>query len=213
MDLKERPRPADELVKEAASYSTATLHEAAGRLGALPSAIKPVAPHFRLCGPAFTVLSPQGDNLWLHRAIYAARPGDILVVDAGGHYESGYWGEIMTHAALQRGLGGVVIDGCVRDGHLLPELGLPVFSRGLCIRGTTKDKQAHGSIDSPITVGDVPVAPGDLVLGDGDGVVVIPQALLPEVLVQARARDEKEAQVIKKLKSGQTTTLELYDLG
>ena len=212
LQQREMTRPAADLVTAASAFSSDTLHEAAGKLGALPSGITPVSPAFRLCGPAFTVLSSPGDNLWLHRAMVAAEPGDILVADVGGHYEAGYWGEIMTHGALSRGLGGVVIDGCVRDGPILRELGLPVFSRGLCIRGTTKNKQLPGGMNVSLRIGDVPVEPGDLVLGDEDGVVVISQATLPEVLAQAKARDEKEAKVIEELKAGRTT-VQLYDLG
>ena len=118
---------------------TATLHEAGGRIGVMPSAIKPVSPTFRVCGPAVTVHSPGGDNLWLHRAIYVAQPGDVLVVHVSGEYDFGYWGEIMSCAAKARGLAGLVIDGCVRDGGILADFGLPVFARGLCIRGTGKD--------------------------------------------------------------------------
>ena len=126
-------------VAAARSLPAATLHEAGGKIGALPSAIKPVAPGMHLCGPAVTVHSPGGDNLWLHRAFEVAQPGDVMVVYASGAYEHGYWGEVMATAAQVRGLAGLVIDACVRDGALLAGIGFPVFSRGLCIRGTSKD--------------------------------------------------------------------------
>lgn len=202
-------RPSATLIEEASTFPTATLHEAAGQRGALPSDIKPVSPSFSICGPAVTVLSPPGDNLWLHRAIYMAQPGDILVIDTGGFYEAGYWGEIMTHAAIQRHLGGVVIDGCARDGRLLQELGLPIFSRGLCIRGTGKDKQAVGGINQPIRIGDVAVFPGDLVVGDYDGVVVIARDSVAEVLAKSKAREDKEAHIVEQLQAGETT-LDIY---
>jgi len=199
------------LIQAIARYSTATLHEAAGQRGALPSSIKPIASEFRICGPALTVRSPAGDNLWLHRAIYAARPGDVLLADTGAVYEAGYWGEIMTQAALQSELGGLVIDGCVRDGKRLRELGLPIFARGLCIRGTTKNKESHGAIQCPIRIGTVAIKTGDLVVGDADGVVVIPRHLLSEVLARAEDRERKETEVIRELKAGRTT-LDIYDL-
>ena len=103
------------VVAAARALPTATLHEAGGKIGALPSIIKPVAAAFRCCGPATTVHSPGGDNLWLHRALDIAQPGDVLVVHVSGAYEHGYWGEIMTTMAKARGLAGLVIEGCVRD--------------------------------------------------------------------------------------------------
>ena len=129
-------RVSADVVAAARTLPAATLHEAGGKIGALPSLIKPVAAAFRCCGPALTVHSPGGDNLWLHRALDIAQPGEVLVVDVSGAYDHGYWGEIMTTMAKARGLAGLVIDGCVRDGVLLEQIGFPVFARGLCIRGT-----------------------------------------------------------------------------
>lgn len=100
-----------ELAASARQFGTASLHEAAGKIGALPRAIKPMAPGFRVCGPAFTVHGPGNDNLWLHRAIVAAHPGDVLVAFVSGAYDAGYWGEIMSTAATAVDLGGLVIDG------------------------------------------------------------------------------------------------------
>src|ERR1700752_683357 len=102
---------------------TATLHEAAGRIGALPSAIKPTSDSFALAGPAFTVHFPPNDNLWIHRALSVATAGDILVVYTSGFYEAGYWGEIMSTAAKAARLGGLVIDACVRDRRALGACG------------------------------------------------------------------------------------------
>jgi 4-hydroxy-4-methyl-2-oxoglutarate aldolase len=202
-----RPDPA--LVKKAAAISTATLHEAGGQLGALPSAIKPVDPAFALGGPAFTVHSPPGDNLWLHRAIAVAQPGDVLVVYVDGIYEHGYWGEIMSTAAQARKLGGLVIDGCVRDGAVLGKVGFPVFARGLCIRGTGKSFDARGWMNSPITIADITVHPGDMVVGDTDGVVVIPREQLAKTIENSASREAKEADIMAKLRGG-ATTIDLY---
>ncbi|HXZ07970.1 MAG TPA: RraA family protein, partial [Paraburkholderia sp.] len=138
------------VVEAARNLPAAALHEAGGKIGVLPTSIKPVAPGFRVCGPAFTVHSPGGDNLWLHRAIIAAQPGDVLVVYTNGVYDHGYWGEVMTTAAKVRGLAGLVIDGCVRDADLLETIGFPVFSRGLSIRGTGKDYGAIGRLNAPV---------------------------------------------------------------
>ncbi len=205
----ERVSPA--LVAEARGLSAATLHEAAGRIGALPHAIKPLNDAFTVCGPAVTVSGPSGDNLWLHRAIYIAQPGDVLVAHVGGGFEYGYWGDIMTTAARERGLGGLVIDGCVRDGAVLRQAGLPIFSRGLALRGTGKDFGATGWINHPVLLGEITVAPGDLVVGDDDGVVVLPRAQVGTVIAAARAREAKEADVLRQLAQG-ARTLDIYKL-
>jgi 4-hydroxy-4-methyl-2-oxoglutarate aldolase len=205
----ERVAPA--LIEAARSFSTATLHEAAGQIGALPSAIKPICPTLRVAGSAFTVKSSGGDNLWVHRAIYAARAGDVLVVHTSGQYDYGYWGEIMSTAAKARGIAGLVIDGCVRDGELLQQLGFPVFARGLCIRGTTKDPGAKGSINTSVSFGndDVMVKSGDLMIGDGDGVVCIPRAEAATVLRSAQEREARERGILERLRAGEST-LDLY---
>jgi 4-hydroxy-4-methyl-2-oxoglutarate aldolase len=169
----------------------------------------PVAAAFACCGPALTVHSPPGDNLWLHRALAIAQPGDVLVVHVSGAHEHGYWGEIMSTMARARGLAGLVIDGCVRDGVLLGEIGFPVFARGLCIRGTGKDAGATGWINAPVLIGDVVVSAGDLVVGDGDGVVVVPRARAGEVVDKARRRESDEAAILPRLRAGEST-LQVY---
>ena len=197
------------LIDAARALSSATLHEASGKRGALPSAIKPVAAHFKLCGPAITVHSPGGDNLWIHRALDLARPGEVLIVDVSGSYEHGYWGEIMSTAAHQRRLGGLVINGCVRDGALIAQIDFPVFARGLCIRGTGKDFGARGFINHPLLAGDVVVQAGDLLFADGDGVVAVAAANLATVIDAARRREAEEAQILKRIGSGEST-LDIY---
>jgi 4-hydroxy-4-methyl-2-oxoglutarate aldolase len=184
--------------------STATLHEASGRLGALPSAIKPSAPGMRLRGPAVTVSCPPGDNLRIHHAIYQAEGGAVLVAEVGDDAEYGYWGEILTVAAQARQLGGLVIDGGVRDSDRLAALGFPVFSRGVCIRGTSKDP-AGGSINQPIQLGYVTVEPGDLVVGDADGVVVVSRQQVPHVLAASARREADEASKMQRLRQGERT--------
>jgi 4-hydroxy-4-methyl-2-oxoglutarate aldolase len=203
----ERARGA--LVEAAGELPSATLHEAGGRIGVMPSRIKPVAPSFRVCGPAVTVHSPGGDNLWLHRAIYVAQPGDVLVVHVSGAHDFGYWGEIMSCAARARGLAGLVIDGCVRDGAVLAEVGLPVFARGLCIRGTAKDFGARGWINFPTLFDDLVVHPGDLIVGDADGVVAIPRQRAGEIVAAARQREAGEAATLDRIRAGERT-LEVY---
>lgn len=198
------------LIARARALPSATVHEAGGRVGALPLAIKPVHPSMKLCGPAVTVHSPGGDNLWLHRAIYVATPGDVLVVSVSGAYDHGYWGEIMSTAAQVRGLGGLVIAGGVRDIDLLERIGFPVFATGLCIRGTGKDHLARGWVNHPVLLGDITVHAGDLVLGDRDGVVVIGRERAAEVVQAAEQREAKEADVLKRIAAGERT-LEVYN--
>ncbi|MGF6482531.1 4-carboxy-4-hydroxy-2-oxoadipate aldolase/oxaloacetate decarboxylase [Paraburkholderia sp. JPY419] len=197
------------VVEAARNVPAAALHEAGGKIGVLPTSIKPVAPGFRICGTAFTVHSPGGDNLWLHRAILAAKPGDVLVVYANGAYDHGYWGEVMTTAAKVRGLAGLVIDGCVRDADLLEQIGFPVFSRGLSIRGTGKDYGAIGWLNAPVLLGNTTVEPGDLIVGDRDGVVAVPRARASEVVAKAAQREIDEAAICKRIEAGETT-MQIY---
>jgi 4-hydroxy-4-methyl-2-oxoglutarate aldolase len=207
-------RVSAELCASAATFGAAALHEAAGRIGALPSAIKPVAPSFRISGPAFPLTGPPMDNMWLHRAIHLAKPGDVLVFNVGDAYEGGYLGDVMASAAKMRKLGGLVIDACVRDGEELEDVGFPIFARGLCIRGTTKDPTGRGSLFAQVVIGDVTVHPGDLVVGDRNGVVVIPRERAADVVATSAEHTAKEARNLERVKSGQTT-LEIhgYSLG
>lgn len=190
----------------------ATLHEAMGRRGVLPTHLKPVHPAFRISGPAFTVLCREGSNLAVHQALYAAAPGDILIVhvQAMGTDEYGYFGEIMAEAAKARELGGVVIDGCVRDSAALATVGFPVFAAGLAIRGTTKEPHP-GPLVEKIDFGTCLVRRGDLIVGDEDGLVCIPAEEIDEVLAAGRAREDKEADYIRRLRAGERT-IELMGL-
>ena len=133
-------RVAPEIVEQFKSISSATAHEASGGRGALSSRIKPVDPRMRVCGPAVTVKVRPGDNLMLHKAIYVARPGDVIVADAQGFVEAGAWGEIMTVAAQARSLAGLVFNGGIRDAAEIAQLGFPAFSVGLSIKGTERSR-------------------------------------------------------------------------
>ena len=201
----------DSLVKSARGLSAATLHEAAGRTGALPSSIKPLSTETRLCGRACPVRSPAGDNLYIHHGIYAAKAGDILVVDCGEAAEFGYWGEVMARAAQAREIAGLVISGGVRDSQQILAMGFPVFAANICIQGTGKDVEKDGSVGGPITIGDVRIERGDLVVGDADGVVVIPAACAEAVVAESKDRDQAEEELFRRLQGG-ATTLEIYNL-
>ncbi|GHE66177.1 RraA family protein [Streptomyces capitiformicae] len=191
--------------------SSATVHEAAGRTGALPSAIKPLHPSMHLEAPAFPVKAPPGDNLWLHRAVYAACPGDALVVDTGGGLEFGYWGEILAEAAIARGLAGLIIHGGVRDSARLVEMGWPVFAERVCIRGTGKDPHGYGELGEPVLIGEQAVRLGDLIVADADGVVVVPAERVAEVQRLSAEREAAEADYLRRIRSGEST-LDIYRL-
>jgi 4-hydroxy-4-methyl-2-oxoglutarate aldolase len=206
-----KPGAADGIsVQGLAALGSATLHEAGGRIGALPAAIRPMTPSPSCAGPAVTVSGPPADNLWLHRAVYRCKPGDVLMASVSGAYEWGYWGEVLSCAATERGIAGVVIDGCVRDLVRLGEVGLPVFARGSAIRGTVKHSDGVGAINQDLVIGEILVHPGDWVVGDEDGVVVIPRDRLAAVAAAGRLRVEKEAQLLQQLREGKRT-LDLYD--
>ena len=205
--IKKISRPAQNLVQELADFETATVHEAYGGKGALSCDIKPIDPSGRVCGPAVTVSGRPGDNLILHKAIYVAEPGDVLVATVGGYTEAGPWGEIMTVAAQARRIAGLIIDGSVRDSSAIRRLRFPVFSRAISIKGTTKE--TLGLINHPIQMGGIPIRPGDMVLGDADGVVVVAAADLTWVLEKCRQRRDKEEKVMEEIKRGKST-LELY---
>lgn len=196
-----------DIIQQLSQLPTATLHEAIGKQGALPSAIKPISPVMKLCGTAFTIDTMPGDNKLLHQAVAQAGEGDILVAKTSNYYEAGYWGEILTVGAMQRGITGLVIDACVRDADPIEALNFPVFSRGLCIRGTSK--VGKGTLNTPIIIGDVTIHAGDFIVGDRDGVVVVPADRVQDAIQQSIEREQKEVITLEQLRSGKTT-LELF---
>lgn len=197
---KNIPRPPEELVKAFARHGSATVHEAMGRFGAMNHTIKPLARGMKVCGPAFTVRMQAGDNVMLLRAIHDAKPGDVIVADAGRCQESGPFGELTATECKIKGLGGLVTTGSVRDSAEIIGLGFPVFSSAVSIVGTVKE--SLGLINHPISAGDVIVNPGDIILGDDDGVVVIPLAQAEEVLEKSDARVAKEAKILEQIRAG-----------
>jgi 4-hydroxy-4-methyl-2-oxoglutarate aldolase len=193
-------RTPKELIDQFRGIGTATIHEASGRKGAIDCAIKPISRGVRLCGPAFTVQCHPGDNLMLHKAVERARPGDILVASVQGYYEAGYWGGLMATSAVARKIGGLAIDGSIRDSAEIIQMGFPIFCRGFCIRGTTKT--VLGLINHPILFGGVLVHPGDLILGDDDGMVVVERMECEEVLKASIKRIDAEKTKAEKLRAG-----------
>lgn len=200
----------DALLGTLRDLGAATLHEAQGQTGAIDPAIRPLDPSFRLAGPAFTVDCRPSDNLVLHLALTKAKRGDVLVVDAKAFVAAGPWGDVMTLAAQVAGIAGLVIDGSVRDSQSIIDMGFPVFSRGICIVGTNKNQP--GTIGAPVAVGGVRVEAGDVVVGDRDGVVVIPRVRAIEVAKLGREREAKEDALRDQIRAGRTT-LDILGLG
>jgi len=202
-------RTPKELIDKFCGIGTATVHEASGRKGAVDCAIKPIKAGVRLCGPAFTVQCHPGDNLMLHKAIERAQPGDVLVASVGRYYEAGYWGGLMATSAVAKKIGGLAIDGSIRDSAEIIKMGFPIFCRGFCILGTTKT--VLGLINHPILFGGILVHPGDLILGDDDGMVVVGRRECEEVLEKSIKRVEAEKVKSEKLKAG-VSSVELNQL-
>lgn len=198
------------LIEKYRSLASATVHEASGGKGALSSRIKPITADMKICGPAITVKVNPKDNLMLHKALYVAQEGDVIVADADGFMEAGAWGEIMAVAAQARGIAGLVFNGAVRDADAMSKRGFPVFSCGLCIKGTTK--VALGQINHPLILDNILINPGDLIIGDRDGLVVVAKAHAEDILKKSIEREEKEEKFMKKIMSGEST-LDIYGFG
>ncbi len=192
-----------EWIERYAALETATVYEASGKHGAMSHDIRPIAAGMRLCGSALTVRCQAADNLTLHAAVALGRPGDVLVADVGQALEAGHWGEIITVAAQARGIVGIVINGGVRDVGPISRRGFPVFAPAVSMKATVKE--SAGWINHPIICGGVLVRPGDLVLGDDDGVVIVAAERLEEVYHASVAREAREAEVMRRLERGELT--------
>lgn len=199
-DIAERPSKAD--IDAVSKFSPATIHEAQGRRGALSSRLKPVDYRMKLCGPAFTVKCAPRDNIMLQLAINYANPGDIIVVSAGEYEEAGSFGDVLANACLAKGIGGLVTDTGVRDTLQLRDLGFPVFSLSVCIKGTVKETLT--AVNDPIIVGGELIHPGDIIVGDADGLVVVRRNEAQDVAKLAQAREDAEAGYIAAYKAGKS---------
>lgn len=194
----ERVPPA--VVTQAAAFAASILADVAGRRGTLDGRITPLSRSMRLAGPAFTVEVRPGDNLMIHAAMALAQPGDVLVVDGKGDRSCALMGAIMITACRKLGLGGVVLDGAHRDTEELLALDFPVYSVGSNPNGPTKN--VPGRLNWPISCGGVAVSPGDLVVGDGDGVVVIERDRAAALLAPAAHKVTEERARIEEIVSG-----------
>jgi 4-hydroxy-4-methyl-2-oxoglutarate aldolase len=191
---------------ELARLGTATVYEAAGRQGLVEVPLHRIVPGSRAAGPARTVRCGRADNLMVHAAMAVVQPGDVLVLTMAEPEPVGILGDLLATQAQVRGAAAVLIDGAVRDVDEIVELGLPVWARFVSIRGATKD--AVGAIDVPVEVGGCTIAPGDVVVLDGDGAAVVAAARVDEVLAAALDREEREARKRERLRAGELS----YDL-
>ena len=196
-------------LEQARRLGTSTLFEASGlATSAADSAIRPVWAGASIAGPAYPLECSPGDNLAIHIAMEKAPRGSILVVSTGG-FVAGYWGEVLTVAAEAAGIAGLVIDGGVRDIAALTSRRFAAFTRGISMRGTIK--ASAPSVGPPISFTGTPVAAGDLVVADDDGVLVIPAAHVERTLADGQVRADKEARMMEALTQGRST-LELMNL-
>lgn len=196
-------RPTADAISRLAKFSSATIHEAQGRKGALSSRIKPIDRSMSFCGPATTVRCAPRDNLMLQVAIHYAQPGDVILAAAGEYEEAGTFGDVLGNAMKAKGLAGLVTDSGVRDTQDLIELGLPVFSGSVSIKGTVKE--TIGPINHPVVFGDEIIYPGDVLRGDADGVVVVRKDEIEDVIRLSQERDDAERELISLYKAGGTT--------
>jgi regulator of RNase E activity RraA len=187
------------VVEEASRYPASILADVAGRRGALSGRIAALAPTMRFAGPAITVEVRPGDNLMIHAALAVAKPGDVILVDGKGDLSSALMGEIMCQQAVALGVAAVVVDGAVRDAEAIRVLGFPMYAAGLNPNGPTKF--VPGRLNHPISIGGVTVNPGDLVVGDGDGVTVIERDKAAALLPMAAEKLAAETQRIADIKS------------
>lgn len=187
----------DDGFREARKITVATLHQAGG--SALPSRIRPVLPAVGIRARAFPVLAGSGDNLAVHRAIYAASRASVLVVACEGDPDVAYWGELMTRAAIARGLAGVVVDGGVRDVEAIRASAFPVYHRHVALSGARKAAAEEKRVGRPVRIGEVTVAAGDLVAADEDGVVVLPRERVDAILERAASIASREKELIRRI--------------
>jgi 4-hydroxy-4-methyl-2-oxoglutarate aldolase len=187
------------IVEQAARFPSSILADVAGRRGALHGRIAPLEPTMSFAGPALTVEVRPGDNLMIHAAMAIAKPGDVIVVDGKGDLSSALMGEIMCQQCAAIGVVGVVIDGAVRDSVAIRELGLPMFAAGLNPNGPTKS--VAGRLNHPISIGGVTVRPGDLIVGDADGVTVVERDKAAAMLPLAAKKVAAETQRIADIRS------------
>lgn len=187
-------------VNKFSDLPVANVSDVMSRMAAGGASLRPYYRGARMVGPAITVKSRPGDNLMVHKALDIAEPGDIVVVDAGGDLTNAIIGELMVAHAIQRGLGGIVIFGAIRDSEELSAGSFPVFAAGVTHRGPYKD--GPGEVNVPIAIGGMVIHPGDLVCGDADGMVSVPLESIEEVFTAATKKHAAETRQMEAIKTG-----------
>jgi RraA family protein len=198
LDIPKRPDP--RLVAELARMVTPHLSDSMERLYASGPQLRPMHKGGKLAGPAFTVKTAPGDNLLVHRALDTATAGDVIVVDAGGFGDHAIIGELMMSRARQRGVAGIVIWGAIRDSAEIGAGDYPVYACAVTHRGPYKN--GPGEINVPVSIGGSVISPGDIVVGDEDGVVSFPVAVAPGLLEAVRAQIAREEQTLVSIREG-----------
>jgi regulator of RNase E activity RraA len=193
------PRPPAELVGRFREHATSNIGDAMGRFHFMDFGIRPRS-GLPLCGVAVTVDARPGDNLMVHKALEVAKPGDIVVVNTNGNTTSAVFGELMCRTAVGAKLGGIIVDGAIRDIDAITALGFPAYSRAVCAGGC--DKDGPGEVNFPIACGNAVVTPGDIIVGDVDGVVVVAREDAEEVLRLTIALVERERARIAEIDAG-----------
>jgi 4-hydroxy-4-methyl-2-oxoglutarate aldolase len=201
--VKNIPRTDPEMLDALAEAGVSTVHEAQERTGYIGPNIRPIQDGVSVAGNAVTVSCHPGDNIMIHAAVEVCQPGDLMVVTNTGPSSHGMFGDLLATSLAARGVRGLVMDAGVRDVADLREMGFPVWSQYVSSQGTVKE--TPGSVNIPVSISGVTIAPGDVVCADDDGVVVVPHDGVESVLEGARARLEREATKRQRLAAGELT--------